>query len=486
MINNELEELINAALIDNELSPKEKEILIKKAQSLGISQEELESILNEKMRNTGAANTSSKRGTVKHCPACGAVMNSYQVKCPKCGYVVDEVDANKSVRDLSDAIREAKTLDERKLVIKTFPVPNTKATLLELLTFLKPKVEDRNDPCYEAYYQKYQECVEKSKVSFGNDEDFKSFFKEQSKVQKRKKSYNRIEWIKNNYKLLLIALGVVAVAIAISSIVHKNNEKNKELKIAEEQRIAEEIKEERKQDSLFTVTINNDLENDNYEKVINDLLTYKGQFSKIKDKYIRTIKKLLRENYYNEAKILLLRYPEMNDGFSYIKYEYEDLLSTFDHEKDYESAAEMIFVYPQEYDNIKNIYENTVTELLSCNVSQAERLYLKWKKEPQLFYQHYLESGNYEKAKEFYFADKANTDENYFRYLSDCVTDMCKKGDFDDAENFITKNLTEFKKFTPFSSRLSQREVSKKLRAIIKEEKKSQKKGLFGRKKDKK
>lgn len=184
MIDEELENLINATLIDNELSPKEKEILIKKAQSLGISREELESVLNEKMRNAGATSTISKRGTVKHCPACGAVMNSYQVQCPKCGYLVDEVDANKSVKELSDAIRNAKTLDERKLIIKTFPVANTKATLLELLTFLKPKAEDRNDPCYEAYYQKYQECVEKSKVSFLYDADFRSFINEEKNMKK--------------------------------------------------------------------------------------------------------------------------------------------------------------------------------------------------------------------------------------------------------------------------------------------------------------
>ena len=489
MIDKELENLINATLIDNELSPKEKEILIKKAQSLGISREELESYLNEKMRNAGAANTSSKRGTVKHCPACGAVLNSYQVQCPKCGYVVDEVDANKSVRDLSDAIREAKTLDERKLVIKTFPVPNTKATLLELLTFLKPKVEDRNDPCYEAYYQKYQECVEKSKVSFKNDADFQSFFNDEKNLKKEKKSYDRADWAKRNYKMLLIALGVIVGVVVLAVDFHEIKEKNQEVKIAEELRIAEEKKlkrEEFKQDSLFIETINKDLENDNYEKVINDLLTYRGPFSKIKDKYIRTIKKLLRENYYNEAKILLIQYPEMEDGFSYIKYEYEDLLSTFDYQKDYESAADMILGYPQDFDNIKDIYEKTVTDLLNNNALKAERLYLKWKKEPQLFYQHFLESGDYEKAKGFYFADKDGTDANYYSYLSDCVTDMCEKGQFDVAEDFITANAAHFKRLALSSKKMSRRKVKKQLNAVVKKYKKSQKKGLFGRKKDKK
>lgn len=174
----------------------------------------------------------------------------------------------------------------------------------------------------------------------------------------------------------------------------------------------------------------------------------------------------------------------MEDGFSDIKYEYEELLITFVYKKDYESAAKMIFVYPQEYDNIKDIYERTVTGLLSDNAPQeAEILYLKWKKEPQLFYQHFLESGDYLKAKGFYFADKDSIDVTYYSYLSDCVTDMCKKGQFDDAEKFITVNAAHFKRLALSSKKMSRREVRKQLNAVVKKYKKSQRKGLFGRKK---
>lgn len=491
MINNELEELINAALIDNEISPKEKEILIKKAQSLGISREELESYLNEKMKNSGAANTSSKRGSVKHCPNCGTVMNSFQVQCPKCGYMVDDAEANRSVKELSDAIRAAQTLEERKLVIKTFPVPNTKATLLELLTFLKPKAEDRNDPCYEAYYQKYQECVEKSKVSFGNDEDFKSFFLEQSNVQKGKKTYNRIEWITAHYKGLLIALGVLAIVVAVSVLIHKNNVKNRKIEqenemAREEQRIEKD--KERQLDSLYLEEVSNDLKDDDISKAIERLLNYKGPFKRIKGEYIRVLRKSIYDNHDIEAKKMLLSYLEKDSSFSEIKFDYEEVLSRFINAKDYESAAELIYPYPQRYEDISDKYEETVAALLNeqNTITTAKRLYLKWEKEPRLFYQHYLNNGDYESAKEYYIKYKGDTEEALFQYLVECVTDMSKKGDYDGAEKFIENNLKHFKKHTPFSERLSQREVSKKLRTIIKEHKKNQKKGLFGRKKDNK
>ena len=491
MINEELENLINATLIDNELSPKEKEILIKKAQSLGVSPEELERYLNEKMKNSGAANTSSKRGSVKHCPNCGTIMNSFQVQCPKCGYMVDDAEANKSVKELSEAIRNAKTLDERKLVVKTFPVPNTKATLLELLTFLKPKAEDRNDPCYEAYYQKYQECIEKSKVSFGNDVDFRTFFNDQNSLKKEKKSYNRASWAKSNYKKLLIALGLAVGVIAIAVVVHKRNAKDQEIKTAETQRIAEQNRlkqKEIRQDSLLTVAINNDLEDDDYAKVARRLRNEKVLTKKITKEYIRVIKKAYYENNDNAVKELILDYLEKGGSFADISFEYIKTLKNYLEKADYESAEEMFYKYPNEDDEIKDCYIKTVSGLLRNEetVPVAEKLYLEWREDPQLFYQHFLESGDYTKAEEYFFANKERTFENHFKYLTDCVTDMCEKGQFDAAENFITANVTQYKKVTLFSKELSQREATKKLMTIVKEKKKSQKKGLFGRKKDKK
>ena len=89
MYNEESENLIDDALADGELTEKEKQILFKKAQSFGIDLDEFEMVLNarlmklKKMPNPASTLPhKNKMGDVKKCPACGAMVQSYQSICP--------------------------------------------------------------------------------------------------------------------------------------------------------------------------------------------------------------------------------------------------------------------------------------------------------------------------------------------------------------------------------------------------------------------
>lgn len=116
MYNEKLEALISAALADGVLTEKEKQILFKKAEAMGIDLDEFEMVLDarlvelkkkearenqqyqlemEKAKSAQlSAPKSEKYGDVRKCPACGAIVPSMAAKCQECGHEFVNVGAN--------------------------------------------------------------------------------------------------------------------------------------------------------------------------------------------------------------------------------------------------------------------------------------------------------------------------------------------------------------------------------------------------------
>lgn len=286
-----------------------------------------------------------------------------------------------------------------------------------------------------------------------------------------------MDWIRRHYVKLLIAFGLVIVVIIVARVVNKAQEKKQELRIAEENRQKEELKLNAL-DNIFYEELDKDLEEEDFSEAIRHLREYKGPFDNIRDKWIRTIKIMLNNNSNYEAKALLIGYPELKEGFSNIRYDYLYLLERFITVKDYLASTDMIYAFPADYEDIKNYYTETVTALLKNRetILKAEKLYLKWEKEPQLFYTSFLKSGEYDKAEKYYFVETERTDKNYYAFLTDCVTDLCEKGQYEDAYNFINDKTSCFKTIALSSEKLSKRGVTRKLNKIVKKSKKERKK----------
>lgn len=226
MYNEQLEQLIDAALADGVLTEKEKQILFKKAQTMGIDLDEFEMVLDarlvklqkaEQEKTASSAPKSNKLGDVKKCPACGAMVQSYQGSCPECGYAFENLEANSSSQRLSDAIdkvilennslvkQKGVDLDARIVnVIKNFPVPTTKSDLFEFITSLQSKTEGVNGHAYEA---KLNECIEKAKLLFSDDEMFRKLVDNAEANQKKKKK-----------RSLIITFGVIFGFVAFFAL----------------------------------------------------------------------------------------------------------------------------------------------------------------------------------------------------------------------------------------------------------------------------
>lgn len=221
MYNEQIENLINLALADGELTEKEKQILFKKAEAAGIDLDEFEMVLDAKLFEkqqtvkaaapSVAAPKSDKFGDVKKCPACGAMVQSFQTKCTDCGHEFSNIGANVSIEKLFEMINEVEStrkqdgdsglfgafskklsdtystnldsIAKRKIeIIKNFPIPTTKNDILEFLSLALPNAKKTgsiwtaNQPEVKAHNEfvpvwksKCEQIIMKAKFSMKDD-----------------------------------------------------------------------------------------------------------------------------------------------------------------------------------------------------------------------------------------------------------------------------------------------------------------------------
>lgn len=123
MLTPELEQLIEYAIKDGEISIQERNVLYKKAQESGMNIDEFEMILNGKLQEAKdriaatAPKPNSKLGEVRKCPSCGATVSSFSTICSECGFEFNNVEALKSANVLFDKLQELEMQKARELTV---------------------------------------------------------------------------------------------------------------------------------------------------------------------------------------------------------------------------------------------------------------------------------------------------------------------------------------------------------------------------------
>lgn len=150
----EIENLINMALADGEVTEKKRAIIMRKAEALGEDKDEVELILDgrialykkEQSKLQPSINPkSNKEGDLKKCPSCGAPVQSFSTKCSECGHEFRNIEAEKTISDLFNLLQEHHNnrnnysddydfTDKEVSLISTFPIPNSKEAIIEFLS----------------------------------------------------------------------------------------------------------------------------------------------------------------------------------------------------------------------------------------------------------------------------------------------------------------------------------------------------------------
>lgn len=136
MYNQQIEKLIEAALIDGQLTEKEKQILYKKAEASGIDLDEFEMILEARLFEKGKQHSfkspqSDKFGDVRKCPACGALAESFATKCSDCGTEFRNIQASQNI------IKFFEKLDDLERTRSYNPLIDTENSEIGCATILK-------------------------------------------------------------------------------------------------------------------------------------------------------------------------------------------------------------------------------------------------------------------------------------------------------------------------------------------------------------
>jgi hypothetical protein len=210
-----LDNLINLALADGEVTEKERAIILRKAESLGEDKDEIEMILEGKIslmkKEQLALNsqtpipTGNKEGIVVKCPSCGDIVPSFTINCKACGHEFRGVTSRSVIVQLQIKLKEIEDYEwknnpnnglngtvrvdlmvilsianKQTPIIEGFLVPNTKEDILEFLSLALPigskqfswfeKTQQPGDfKLSQVYKAKAQQCIMKARIAFAND-----------------------------------------------------------------------------------------------------------------------------------------------------------------------------------------------------------------------------------------------------------------------------------------------------------------------------
>ena len=198
-----LEKLIEIALEDGVLTDKERSVLFKKAQSLGIDSDEFEMVLESRLKaRLGSQQPEKKQekfGTILKCPSCGSPVPAFTTKCKDCEHEFRNISANKSLSNLATKLENIEinireqiiknqwgNNDEiKKEIIMNYPIPNTKSDLVEIGVFISSKfiintpddlsIENRNkftsysERWNNVWISKYKQIMLQAKVLCKDD-----------------------------------------------------------------------------------------------------------------------------------------------------------------------------------------------------------------------------------------------------------------------------------------------------------------------------
>lgn len=205
MYSEKIETLIKATLVDGNITDKERNVLLKRAEAEGIDLDEFEVILdarlaelqNAKQTEPAQPKKSQKYGEVNKCPSCGAIVPALAGRCSECGFEFSGINANPITKKLSDTIEKINDKYDKQLmrykeasdyaerwnlqknkdlelaqVVSTTPIPVNKSDLFEFIVVAQTAAMSPATPYHmaDAYMAKCEEAILKAKTLFQNDE----------------------------------------------------------------------------------------------------------------------------------------------------------------------------------------------------------------------------------------------------------------------------------------------------------------------------
>jgi hypothetical protein len=174
-MNSEIDNLINLALADGEVTDKERAIILRKAESLGIDKDEVEMILEAKLHQLKNKAVEPKKENVNKCPSCGEIIHGLSQVCSSCGYVLNKSTiSGENSKSLNDSIHQ---LENLIIDVKSTPKPSfgerLKIVILTYISFglylIYRKFAHKKGDSFENLVAKCEKESRSIKMYYGED-----------------------------------------------------------------------------------------------------------------------------------------------------------------------------------------------------------------------------------------------------------------------------------------------------------------------------
>jgi len=107
LIPEELNVLIQEYLTDGVLTDKERQVILKKAENMGLDRDEIDLYLDAQVQKIDQqADAAVRRAKGKSCPYCGAPVPQLADKCPACGQFITP-EASDELKEIIDNLEES-------------------------------------------------------------------------------------------------------------------------------------------------------------------------------------------------------------------------------------------------------------------------------------------------------------------------------------------------------------------------------------------
>lgn len=159
---------------------------------------------------TTTVNSEQKRttifeGNIHKCPHCGETLKAFESVCPTCGTELRGTKSSIAIISLSEKLEQADSDKQRIVIIKNFPIPNTKEDIFEFMVLASTNFNSsyyvahlHEDDISDAWLIKIEQCYTKAKLAFGGDSDFRRIESIYQKIKTECEEQER--WVKYEEK----------------------------------------------------------------------------------------------------------------------------------------------------------------------------------------------------------------------------------------------------------------------------------------------
>lgn len=214
-MNQDLQKLIDIAKDGDAITPKQREIILKKAQELGEDLDEVEMVLESIQSKHIAKESTKKNEERRKCPNCGATIADSALTCSECGYTLQQenkasIEARAAIDKLQEKLTAAATprsaissmfdpmsqYRAQASIVSAFTMPTTKEGLTSFLEFAYSNyasfgngVDDMySKPLKNAWYSKTMQAYNSlARLGVGDSETKKLLEKYSSLISTEKK-----------------------------------------------------------------------------------------------------------------------------------------------------------------------------------------------------------------------------------------------------------------------------------------------------------